>query len=223
MKETNLYQPVKSYLEDSGFVVKAEINQADIVAVKGDYIIIVELKLSISLKLIYQAIERQKIANKVYVCLPKSVLNLRKSNVKQFVLLLKRLDIGLIGVKADTAEVLVETFGFDFNKSVSSNHKKKAKLLKEFTLRKNTVTLGGTNAKVFTHYKEKAVIILTYLNDFGPKSPKEIMAYTGITDSYSILRKNYYHWFINPKRGVYMITDLGKQDLSIYQNLHHQK
>ena len=49
------------------------------------------------------------------------------------------------------------------------------------------------------------------------------MAYTGITDSYSILRKNYYHWFINPKRGVYMITDLGKQDLSIYQNLHHQK
>ena len=60
MKETNLYQPVKSYLEDSGFVVKAEINQADIVAVKGDYIIIVELKLSISLKLIYQGHRKTK-------------------------------------------------------------------------------------------------------------------------------------------------------------------
>ena len=44
MKETDLYQPVKSFLEASGYMVKAEITSADVVGIKDDYIVIVELK-----------------------------------------------------------------------------------------------------------------------------------------------------------------------------------
>ena len=118
---------------------------------------------------------------------------------------------------------MVETFDFDPNKSVNASHggQKKGTHTKKNSPYDKTLNeaLGGTNEKIFTHYKEKAFLILTYLNDFGPKSPKEIIAHTAIKDSYNILRKNYYTWFLNPKRGIYMISDIGKQELAKYQKI----
>lgn len=125
MTESELYQPCKILLETMGFMVKAEVGPVDILAVKEDYTIIVELKLNISLKLIYQAIDRQKLADKVYVALPSSVIAKQKANVKYFTNLLKRLEISLISVTKNKAEIVVETFGFDVQKSITSSKRKK--------------------------------------------------------------------------------------------------
>src|SRR5690606_41643506 len=92
MKETDLFIPCKNLLKSMGFKVKGEINHLDLLAIKDDYLVAVELKTSISLKLIYQALERQKLVHKVYVALPFKKLNLRSSSVKSFMMLLKRLD-----------------------------------------------------------------------------------------------------------------------------------
>lgn len=212
MKETDLYNPIKTYLENLGFMVKAEIGPIDILAKKDAYYIGVELKLAISLKLIYQAIDRQKLCDKVYIALPKKVINTQKSNIKYFINLLKRLEIGLLAVHHDQVEVILETFGFDLAKSIQSSKKKKAKITKEFMLRQSE-NIGGTNLKKITHYKEKVIQIAKYLNEFGEKSPKEINAYTGIIDAQNILKKNYYLWFINPSRGVYGLSLIGKNAL----------
>ncbi len=212
-KETELYDPCKTLLESLGYQVKAEVGAIDIMAIKDDYMVIVELKLKISLKLIYQAIDRQKLADKVYIALPKTVLNQTKSNVKHFLNLLKRLEIGLIVVSNNQAEVLVETFGFDLKRSITASKKKKEKLMKEFTLRKSDMNVGGTKSKKMTHYKEKVIEIAKYLREFGQKSPKEIVLYTGIKDTPNILRKNYYMWFINVERGIYQLSEIGKKAL----------
>lgn len=213
VKETDLYEPCKTLLESLGYQVKAEVGALDIMAIKDDYMVVVELKLKISLKLVYQAIDRQKLADKVYIALPKTVLNQTKSNMKHFLNLLKRLEIGLIVVSNSQAEVLVETFGFDLKRSISSSKKKKEKLIKEFSLRKSDINVGGSKDKKMTHYREKVIEIAKYLNEFGQKSPKEIVLYTGIKDTPNILRKNYYLWFINVERGVYQLSEIGKKAL----------
>ena len=217
MKETDLYQPTKTLLEDLGYTIKGEVGSADVMGMKDGHVIIVELKLNISLKLIYQAIERQKVADKVYVCLPKKVLNAQKSNVKHFILLLKRLEIGLIAVSTDKAEVLVETFGFDLKRSVSSSKKKRDRLTKEFSLRIDTSTEGGSKGERLTHYKEKVIIILKHLGEVGQSSPKDIKAATSILDTPNILRKNYYKWFSNPSRGIYELSEIGLEAFETYK------
>ena len=57
MKETDLYPPVKRYLEGQGYAVKGEIHDCDVVAVRGDEApVIVELKLNLNLEVILQAV-----------------------------------------------------------------------------------------------------------------------------------------------------------------------
>src|SRR5690606_16684971 len=213
MKETDLYLPCKNLLESQGYQVKGEVLKTDITAIKDDYIVVVELKLAISLKLIYQAIERQRVADKVYIALPRKVVNAQKSHVKHFMNLLKRLEIGLIVVYSSKAEVLLETFGFDVQKSLNANKKNRERLVKEFSLRKNDDNIGGSRGKKITHYREKVIEVAKYLYLNGDKSPKEIKTFTRIDDTTNILRKNYYKWFFNVSRGKYTLTELGIKEI----------
>ncbi|MBN3490139.1 hypothetical protein JV173_01295 [Acholeplasma equirhinis] len=212
MKETDLYLPCKELLESLGFEVKAEVLHTDITAIKEGYTVIVEMKLNISLKLIYQAIDRQRFADKVYIALPTKVISSQKSNFKHFANLLKRLEIGLIAV-GRKAEVLIETFGFDLKRSVTSSRKKKERLVKEFSLRKSDFNVGGSKGKKVTHYKEKVIEVAKLLYKKGQMSPKEISLETNIDDIQNILRKNYYGWFKPIKRGIYDLTELGIKEI----------
>ena len=70
--ETDLYEPVKTYLEARGYQVKSEVAAADVVARKGDAPpLIVELKTSFSLALLHQACARLALSDDVYVCVPR--------------------------------------------------------------------------------------------------------------------------------------------------------
>ena len=53
MRETELYPPVKAFLEGQGYAVKGEVEACDLVAVRGDQApVIVELKTSFTLGLV---------------------------------------------------------------------------------------------------------------------------------------------------------------------------
>ena len=58
MLETDLYLPLKTWFENQGFEVRGEVNHCDLVAQRGDDLVVVELKLKPSLKLLYQAADR---------------------------------------------------------------------------------------------------------------------------------------------------------------------
>ena len=60
MAEADLYEPVKRFLEAQGYTVKGEVKACDIVAVRGEEPpVVVELKTSFSLPLVFQGIERK--------------------------------------------------------------------------------------------------------------------------------------------------------------------
>jgi hypothetical protein len=68
MAETDLYRPVKQFLEAQGYAVKGEIGPCDVVAVRGDESpLIVELKERLSLSLVLQAVNRLTVSDAVYV------------------------------------------------------------------------------------------------------------------------------------------------------------
>ena len=53
MKESDLYAPVKTFLEGQGYAVKAEIGDCDVFAVReNEEPVVVELKLSLNLTVV---------------------------------------------------------------------------------------------------------------------------------------------------------------------------
>ena len=72
VRETELYAPIKSFLEGQGYEVKSEIGPADVVALReGDPPVVVELKTGFSLSLVHQAVARQAVTELVYVAVPR--------------------------------------------------------------------------------------------------------------------------------------------------------
>ncbi|HYD31748.1 MAG TPA: hypothetical protein VEB64_12975, partial [Azospirillaceae bacterium] len=56
--ESELYAPIKSFLENQGYTVRGEVAACDLVAVRGDEPpVIVELKLKFSLPLVLQGVD----------------------------------------------------------------------------------------------------------------------------------------------------------------------
>ncbi|MBT5435919.1 MAG: hypothetical protein HOK83_19930, partial [Rhodospirillaceae bacterium] len=71
LRETDIYEPIKAFLEGQGYTVKGEIGRCDVVAVKDDAEpVIVELKLAFSLPLIFQGLQRQSLSELVYLAVP---------------------------------------------------------------------------------------------------------------------------------------------------------
>ncbi|MBO9609180.1 MAG: hypothetical protein J7639_24715 [Paenibacillaceae bacterium] len=101
MKETELFPPLKQWLEERGYDVYAEVGsgraggRADIVAVAGPAVAVVEMKVSLSLDLIAQAVRWRPYANYVYVAIPGSHKR-RTHNYGEMIL--RREGIGLLEV-----------------------------------------------------------------------------------------------------------------------------
>ncbi|GAB4351032.1 MAG: hypothetical protein Kow006_14530 [Gammaproteobacteria bacterium] len=95
MKESDLYPPVKRFLEAQGFEVKSEIHHCDVLAVRGNEApVIVELKLRLNLEVILQAVDRLALSDTVYIGIPSSCTAIRFSR-KRVVKLVKMLGLGL--------------------------------------------------------------------------------------------------------------------------------
>jgi len=214
MKETELYPYLKSYFEEQGFMVQAEVNSIDIVAQKDDLIIIVEMKTQLNLKLIYQGCQRQQLSDTVYLAVPK-VNN--KKTLKERIHILRRLNLGLLEVDMDnkTVEAILDPSDFVIRRS----KKKKQKLLKEMSKRVTNINVGGTTkSKLVTSYRESAIKIAYHLQD-GEKTTKELKELSGVIKTTTFLQKNYYNWFYRVRRGVYTLTEQGVKELDEYKEL----
>ena len=96
-KETEMYEPVKKMLLKMGYTVRSEVKDCDIVAVKDDEMLVVEMKKSFNITVVYQAMDRRSITPNVYVAIPRPS-SLREKNTRMMMRLLTELGIGLITV-----------------------------------------------------------------------------------------------------------------------------
>ena len=109
MREQTLYPPVKAFLEAQGYDVKGEVNGCDVVAVRGEEPpVVVELKTSFSLPLVFQGIARQGLSDNVYLAVPP--FSRRTTRRNDALALCRRLGLGLLTVRLEPTP-FVEALG----------------------------------------------------------------------------------------------------------------
>lgn len=209
MKETDLYLPVKAWLEGQGFEVKAEVGAVDVMACRaGEDPVIVELKVGFSLTLLQQAVARQRVSDWVYVCVPrwqgKSGWRTFKGNVG----LCKRLGVGVLSVRLEDGHVQVHADPAEFKPRKSKP--RKGALLKEFERREGDPNLGGTRGKVETAYLQEARRCAAYLAEHGPSRGAVVAKAAGVPKATAIMAANHYGWFEKVEYGVYGLSGDGR-------------
>ncbi|MEN8981325.1 MAG: hypothetical protein ABF255_04070, partial [Planktotalea arctica] len=100
MRESDLYAPVKSFLEAQGYEVKGEVGKLDVMAMRGDEPpVIIELKTGFTLSLFHQGVERLSICDRVYICVPRPKGKAGLKSIKNNKALCRRLGLGLLTVR----------------------------------------------------------------------------------------------------------------------------
>lgn len=220
MKETDLYAPIKTYLEAQGYEVKSEVKDCDLVAVRGsEPPVIVELKLSLSIALLMQGIDRQTMTDAVYVAVPAGKGKRWANQVKDAVKLCRRLGLGLISIRLDAAtpSVLVHCDAGPYKPRKIKT--RKDALLKEFERRVGDPNTGGqTKRKIITAYRQDALRIAVALVD-GPNKPRILAETLGVEKTASILQSDHYGWFGRVERGIYELRPSGHEALETYADV----
>jgi hypothetical protein len=205
--ETTLYQPVKTFLEATGYEVKGEVGGCDLVGLSpGDppVLVICELKMSFNLELILQAVDRAAMAEEVWIAARISAKGRGREADRRYRDLCRRLGIGMLGV-SDRGEVSVIVSSI--SPMPRTNPKRRSRLVREHQRRRGDPTVGGSTRKpIMTAYRQQALICAEALRE-APLRPRDIKALA--PEAGKILLSNVYGWFERVKPGWYQLTELG--------------
>lgn len=206
--ETEIYLPIKTYLEAQGYEVKSEIADADVMGVKTEGPpILVELKVGFSLTLLQQAVARQAVSDQVYVAVPRWVGRAGWKAFKANVGLCRRLELGVLSVDIKSGAVQVHAEPKPFQKRKSKL--KQSRLSSEFNRREGDPNLGGTRGKIQTAYRQDAEKCAAFLAESGSSKGSVVRDATGVARATVMMRDNHYGWFTPSGGGVYALTDAG--------------
>lgn len=216
MQETDLFQPVAAHFAELGYDISAEVNHCDIVARKDEELVVIELKNSLNLTLLRQAVDRQSITNTVYVAIPKPAKN--SKHFRGSVKVIKRLGLGLITVSKTPLRTIANIIHEPAH-SGKINTKRRNALIKEIDGRSVQINIGGsTKIPVYTAYREIAITIAVTLQLGGAQRVAQIRQIAG-PKTLTILSKNHYGWFTKIRRGVYDLSEDGGQVPQEYPEL----
>lgn len=222
--EVDLYEPVKTHFTELGYAVYGEVKDCDVVALKEQELIVIELKLTINVTLLIQAAKRQRITDQVFIAIPKPNYSLRSQKWRDLCYLVRRLEMGLILVSfqedVGNAKVVFEPSAFNRKKSMQQSKKRRDTVMKEIQGRSGDFNVGGSSqTKILSAYKENCIHIACCLNRYGPLSPKALREKGTGEKTSAILSKNYYGWFERVQRGIYVVSDTGKNELKLHERL----
>lgn len=206
--ETELYEPVKLFLEARGYEVKSEVGPVDVLASRpGAEPLVVELKLGFSLKLLHQAVARQAITDTVYVAVPRWRGKAGWKTFKANVGLCKRLGIGVLSVNLEDQHVQVHADPVPFIPRKSRHRKRK--LLREFEGRSGDPNRGGSRGKIVTTYYQQALRCAQHLATHGPSKGSAVAKSADVNRATRIMADNHYGWFERVSRGMYQLSASG--------------
>lgn len=227
LRESDLYAPVRDYLEGLGYEVRGEVRGCDIAAVRDGELIVVELKTGFTLELIYQALDRQRIADGVYVAVPLPKRGYMAPQIKDMQSLCRRLELGLIFV-GFTSRGLPQVDVAVHPKEASQprrNKKRRLAVLREHEGRSNSANPGGvTHKKILTAYKEQALLAARILRDNGPLAAERVREQGGPEKTAAILGRNVLGWFSREagpdgRKYLYSVSEKGLEALALYEDL----
>ena len=209
MRETDLYEPIKRFLEHQGYVVKAEIGAADVVGVRGDEPpLIVETKTGFSLSLFHQGTERQAITDLVYIAVPMGRGMAFRKALQRNLKLCRLLGLGLLTVGPRAPQVQVHADPSPYKPRKSKG--KKTRLLAEFARRVGDPNLGGATRKgLVTAYRQEAMRCARFLSENGATKAAIVAKGSEVPHARRIMADNHYGWFQRVSPGIYNLTTTG--------------
>ena len=215
MAETELYDPIKRFLEAQGYTVKGEVGACDVVGVRGDEPpVVVELKERLSLALLLQAVDRLAVTEHVYVAfrVGKGHSAAWRTRGRQVTRLLRRLGLGLLTVSTrGTVTAALDPAPYRPRTSAP----RRARLLREFAERVGDPEPGGSAPRPrLTAYRQDALRCARVLADGGVTRLREVRERAGVERAGSILRDNHYGWFERERIGHYTLTPRGRKELA---------
>jgi len=225
--ESDLYGPVRDYLEKLGYEVKGEVKDCDITAMRDGELIVVELKRGFTLELVYQAIDRQRVADGVYVAVPLPKKGYMSPHIKDMQSLCRRLELGLIFVGYTSKGIpQVDVFVHPKEAAVPrQNRKRRLAVIREHEARTGSVNTGGVSRKkILTVYKEQALLTAKLLRDNGPARVEDVKRMGGPPNAAAILSRNVLGWFEREeapegRRYLYRVSSSGLEALTQYEDI----
>jgi hypothetical protein len=211
LAETALYPPVKAFLEQQGFDVKGEVCGCDVVAVRGGdapILVIAELKLSFTLELVLQAVDRLRCADRIYLAVVASRSG--RDQDRRVHRLCRLLGLGLLAVdlKLGAVSVVTEPSAYRPRADLA----RRSRILKEHGRRKGDPTEGGSSRQpIMTAYRQRAIACARAIGG-GTARPRDLKHLAD--DAGAILLRNVYGWFSRDKPGVYRLSDAGRTALA---------
>lgn len=218
MRESELYAPLKQFLESQNYEVKGEVGACDVVAVREEEPpVVVELKLTINLDVILQAVDRLSLTSKVYIGVPRRCRVLSKKR-KRLAKLLRMLGLGLVLIdpQARTEKVVVVFDPGEYRPRKSKPRKER--LLGEFVKRVGDPNPGGSDRRrgLLTAYRQRALEIARYLRDHGPTKASQLARQLSEPQARAITYNNVYGWFERESRGVYRLSPKGREEVALW-------
>lgn len=213
--ESDLYPPIKAFLEGQGYEVKGEVGAADVVAVRGvEPLVIVELKTGFSLTLLHQAVERQAITDSVYIAVPRGKGKPFQAAVKRNVALCRRLGLGLLTIRQKDGFVEAHLDPAPYKPRISKV--KGQRLLREFTRRVGDPMAGGSSKTrpMITAYRQDALRCVVCLMENGPTKASIVASLCGVERARVIMSADHYGWFERVEKGIYALTPNGRSALT---------
>ena len=227
LRESDLYGPVRDYLENLGYQVKGEVKDCDIAALRDGELIVVELKRGFTLELIYQALDRQRVADGVYVAVPLPRRGYMAPHIRDMERLCRRLELGLIFVgftSKGLAQVDVAVHPREAAPPRRDSRRRRA-VIREHQGRTGSANTGGvTRQKILTAYKEQSLRAADILRQRGPLRAEEVRELGGGEGIAAILGRNVLGWFGREpepggRRYLYHVTEAGLAALEEYRAL----
>lgn len=219
-RETELYGPVKALLEELGFTVKGEVNGCDLVAVRGDDLVVVELKRTFNLDLVLQGVERLRLTEAVYLAVEEPGRTRGSRRWSQVKALCRRLGVGLITVGLGSSGASATVLLDPEPGRPRAARQQRMRLLREFHSRSGDRNTGGsTRRPLVTAYREDALRLAAFLRSSGPAQVRVIRSETGVQRAGAILQDDHYHWFERVSRGVYRLSSNGEAALQAYADV----
>ncbi len=214
MREADLYAPLKDYLTRQGYTVKAEIGACDLMARRGaEPPVIVEMKLTFSLRLVMQGVARQALFESVYLAVP--VGKGWQVRYRDILTLCRRLGLGLLAVEPDGVVAHLDPGPYAPRRKARAA----GRLLREFERRVGDPNVGGTSGIVrMTAYRQDALRCAAHLS-VGPCTCADVRKTTGVARATALMAADHYGWFERIRHGVYGLTPKGSKALAAQQAL----
>ncbi len=189
MKEIELDYPVRIWLENQGYIVSCEVKNCDIVARKENELVIVELKTRFSLDLVYQAVNRKKLTDSVYVAVPVPVGKKYINKYKDVKKLLSRLEVGLILVRFLKTKTRVEVISHPVKFNPRKANRRRDAIIREIDGRYSEFNRGGSTVldRKISSYKQQALVAALLLKGGKELSPRAIIKSGGGKKTQQIL------------------------------------